>query len=116
VNERFGTAFERLSAEALQAFMAYDWPGNVRELINVLEQAALKQWEGEELPFDSLPPELARVSAVRAGAAAGGFREEVKDRERELMFKALEQSGGNKRRAAAMLGVSRSTFYKKLRG
>ena len=64
INERFGTKFKRLSNEALFCFMNYDWPGNVRELINVLEQACLKKWEGEEIPMNSLPSELIGTSTL----------------------------------------------------
>ncbi len=117
INERFGTKFKRLSQEAILSFMQYDWPGNVRELINVLEQAALKEWEGDEIRLSALPHELTgSISLIHDRRHARGFKVEVRERERELLLKTLEETGGNKRKAAAILGMARSTFYKKLNG
>jgi len=122
INERFATKFKRLSNEALFCFMNYDWPGNVRELINVLEQVCLKKWEGEEIPMSSLPPELVGASSLRgpspsikAPSPSRIFKSEVQGKERKLILQALEQTGGNKRRAAFLLGIPRSTLYKKLK-
>jgi transcriptional regulator with PAS, ATPase and Fis domain len=114
VNERFGTQFKRLSDKALFSFMNYDWPGNVRELINVLEQACLKKWVGEEIPVQSLPSELAGASPVKT-STPNIFKKEVQEEEKKLILQALEQTKGNKRRSALLLGIPRSTFYKKLR-
>jgi PAS domain S-box-containing protein len=114
INDRFGTGFTRLSEEAFACFMNHGWSGNVRELINVLEQAALKQWEGEEISAASLPPEV-------TGHTHGdqlpykGLKKGVAEREKEMIVDILEQTGGNKRRAASLLGVPRSTLYKKIK-
>ena len=122
INERFGTQFKRLSNEALFCFMSYDWPGNVRELINVLEQACLKKWEGEEIPMNSLPSELIGTSplsnpsflkSVRPSSKI--FKKEMRGKEINLILQALERTKRNKRRAALLLGIPRSTFYKKLK-
>jgi transcriptional regulator with PAS, ATPase and Fis domain len=122
INERFGTKFKRLSNEALFCFMSYDWPGNVRELINVLEQACLKKWEGEEIPMNSLPSELIGTStlsnpsflkSVRPSSKI--FKKEMRGKEINLILQALERTKRNKRRAALLLGIPRSTFYKKLK-
>jgi transcriptional regulator with PAS, ATPase and Fis domain len=116
INERFSTKFKRLSNEALFCFMHYDWPGNVRELINVLEQICLKKWEGEEIPMSSLPSELIGSSAAsRVSPSSKIFKKEVQEEEKKLILQALEQTMGNKRRAAFLLGIPRSTFYKKLK-
>ena len=114
VNERFGTQFKRLSDKALLLFMNYEWPGNVRELINVLEQACLKKWEGEEIPVECLPSELVGTSPLRTPASKI-FKKGVQEEERKLIVQALEQTKGNKRRSALLLGIPRSTFYKKLK-
>jgi len=122
INERFGTKFKRLSNEALFCFMNYDWPGNVRELINVLEQACLKKWEGEEIPMNSLPSELIGTSTLSNPSSLKSvrpsskiFKKEVHEKEINLILQALEQTKRNKRRAALLLGIPRSTFYKKLK-
>jgi transcriptional regulator with PAS, ATPase and Fis domain len=116
INERFSTKFRRLSNEALFCFMNYDWPGNVREFINVLEQICLKKWEGEEIPMSSLPPELIGGSSTSIVPHPSRiFKKEVQEEEKKLILQALEQTMGNKRRAAFLLGIPRSTFYKKLK-
>jgi len=115
INKRFGTHFKRLSHEALLCFMNYDWPGNVRELINVLEQAILETWEGEEIPLRSLPSELTGSSSGRGCFPSNAFKKEVKKKEKELILQALRKTQGNKRRAAFLLGMPRSTLYKKLK-
>jgi transcriptional regulator with PAS, ATPase and Fis domain len=116
INERFGTKFKRLSNETLFCFMNYDWPGNVRELINILEQVCLKKWEGEEIPMNSLPPELmGGFSSPKVPPSPKIFKKEVQEEEKKLILQALEQTMGNKRRAAFLLGIPRSTLYKKLK-
>lgn len=115
INERFSTQFKRLSNEALQCFMNYDWPGNVRELINVLEQAILKKWEGEEISLDCLPSEIIGWRNTSKTSPAKKFKKEIKEEEKRLIIQALEQTNGNKRRASFLLGIPRSTFYKKLK-
>jgi transcriptional regulator with PAS, ATPase and Fis domain len=122
INERFGTKFKKLSNEALFCFMNYGWPGNVRELINVLEQACLKKWEGEEIPMSSLPSELTRSPTFRHSSSLKTvitsseiYKKELAEKEINLILQALENTKGNKRRAALLLGIPRSTLYKKLK-
>lgn len=113
INERFSTHFKRLSDQAFDCFMSYNWPGNVRELINILEQACLKKWMGEEIPMSFLPPEITRTS-LRKCYPVSGFKKEVNEKEKELILEALKKTGGNKRQASFLLGIPRSTLYKKL--
>jgi transcriptional regulator with PAS, ATPase and Fis domain len=121
INDRFGTRFKSLTKEALLCFMNYDWPGNVRELINFLEQACLRQWEGEEISMSSLPPELIGGSIPIPSFTSNNeysstiFKKEVQDKEKGLLLKTLEETKGNKRKAAFLLGIPRSTLYKKLK-
>jgi transcriptional regulator with PAS, ATPase and Fis domain len=116
INERFSTNFKRLTNEALFCFMNYDWPGNVRELINVLEQAALKTWHGEEIQKTSLPQELIGESnSVKNVSPSKIFKKEIQEEEKKLIINALNQTKGNKRKASFILGIPRSTLYKKLK-
>jgi transcriptional regulator with PAS, ATPase and Fis domain len=122
INERFGTKFKKMSDEALYCLLNYDWPGNVRELINTLEQACLRTWEGEEIPMSSLPSEFIGSSTLRDSssltavpASSKVFKRELAEKEMKLILQALENMKGNKRRAALLLGIPRSTFYKKLK-
>jgi transcriptional regulator with PAS, ATPase and Fis domain len=114
INKQFGTHFKGFSDEALDCLATYGWPGNVRELINVLEQAVLKKWKGKQIPLDCLPVELIEPSSSKSSFPSNAFKKEMKETEKELILKALEKAKGNKRRAAALLGISRSTLYNKM--
>jgi transcriptional regulator with GAF, ATPase, and Fis domain len=95
-----------LSPSTLSVLEAYSWPGNVRELENVL-QFALAKCQGDVIEPDHLPPAL-DLSLSRP----------FKRRRREPKLKAvdvaaaLKKVGGNRRRAAEILGVSRSSIYR----
>lgn len=122
INGRFGTRFERLTNEALSCLMDYPWPGNVRELINVLEQACIKKWEGTEIPMSSLPSELMgdtrssiSSSSKRMSSYSPSFKKDIREREKMMIIQALEETKGNKRRAAIFLGMPRSTLYNKIK-
>ncbi len=109
----------RLADDARAALQAAAWPGNVRELANVLERSAILA-EGETITADDLAllPIAAGGSAaggsapVAAGAGAVGTMEEV---EKEAIRRALAASGGNRREAAARLGIGLRTLYDKLK-
>jgi two-component system response regulator HydG len=103
----------RLSGEALDAIMAYDWPGNVRELENALEHAAILV-RGEVLGPESLPE---RITARKAEALVGErvHQNPTLDQiERAYIVWVLQNEGGNKTRAAQVLGIDPSTLYRKL--
>jgi len=99
-----------LSPAAADLLGAYRWPGNVRELRNLVERAVLLA-EGEVLEpgdFESLQA----ASGMTSTGAGGGFtlpQEGVtlEDVERSLVVQALERTGGNQTRAAALLGLHR---------
>jgi DNA-binding NtrC family response regulator len=92
-----------VSAEAMAALAAYPWPGNVRELRNATEYAMLQATRAV-LQVDDLPPEVLEEQAP------GSFDGD----ERAQLMAALRQAGGNRTRAARLLGVSRATFYRRL--
>jgi len=113
INKRFGTDFKRASEEVLKCFGRYHWPGNVRQLISVLEQACLEKWTGESLSKDALPDWL--WSTEDKVTAFGRAKEQLNETHKSLIRKALKDTNGNKRQAAKALGMSRSTFYTKLK-
>ena len=102
----------RLSPAAERLLRAYEWPGNVRELRNALDRAAILANGSLILPGD-LPPQLQRatVSPERTSVLVGDM-EEIR---RRAVLEALEKTGGNKTRAAALLGISRRNLIYKLR-
>jgi DNA-binding NtrC family response regulator len=116
----------QVSAEALDALLAYDWPGNVRELANALEYA-LVHAEGTSVLPRHLPPEM-RESGQGAAASWGEpagmpptglvqayYRAPTGSEEREALSRALRESGGNRAQAARRLGMSRTTLWKRLK-
>jgi two-component system, NtrC family, response regulator AtoC len=97
---------EAIERDALDLMLAYGWPGNVRELRNNLE-SAYAIGEGPVLTVDDLAPELRGIEPP--GAAA------PRNDERSRLVAALEAVDGHKGKAAARLGMSRSTLWRKLR-
>jgi len=110
-----GIPERHLAPDALRALEAYDWPGNTRQLRNTLERILLLE-DGDTVELSSLPPEIRgdteRGSAIRSGGhfvlpPEGVDLEHV---ERDLIEQALERTGGNKTRAAELLGLTRDTL------
>jgi two-component system response regulator HydG len=107
-----------LSEPAAASLLAYDWPGNVRELENCMERAVALA-RSDELTVDDLPERIRarRPSLVvpqLGGDVATTDVSSLFDAEREHVLKAVEQFGGNKTRAAAILGIDRRTLYRRL--
>lgn len=103
-----------LSQEALAAFLNYPWPGNVRELEHAIERAILLG-KGNLIDATDLPPQLladSRKEVSLEEAISNGYT--LKDLEREYIKKVLETTKGNKTEAADILGVDRTTLYRKL--
>ena len=93
----------------------YPWPGNVRELQNAVEHA-LVLCDGPVLLPEFLPreinmPELAAAAAISAPTPSL----DLQDVERQALVDALQKAGGNKKKAAELLGIHRPTLYNKLR-
>jgi transcriptional regulator of acetoin/glycerol metabolism len=101
----------------METLMNYEWPGNVRELRTALEHAVVL-CRGERIAVRDLPP------TVRGPGAAGAVERQrglltpgdltVKEGEKQLILRALNESGGNRTAAAKKLGISRRTLHRKL--
>jgi transcriptional regulator with PAS, ATPase and Fis domain len=105
-----------LSPEAKDALVNYDWPGNVRELSNVLERA-VHYAERDLVELADLPRYLfkSREGRMAAHDRPKSLRAVQHAAERDAIRQALENTDYNKARAAQMLGIHRSLFYKKLK-
>jgi transcriptional regulator with GAF, ATPase, and Fis domain len=142
-DQLFGKKVRNISREALAALCSYSWPGNIRELAHVIENAVL-MIESDRLSKSDLPaqiltaradPQLAFAPTPKCGArepdqgetaasSAQGFsfdNSHSEDAEflldhviKKTLIRSLEQTQGNRRRAAVLLGVSRSTLYRML--
>jgi DNA-binding NtrC family response regulator len=103
-----------MNAEAMGLLAAYPWPGNVRELRNAIERAATLG-AADEIRPDDLPPRI-REAARSATLVSSASRRAMPLRllERDYILEILRQVGGNKSRAAEILGLDRKTLYRKL--
>ena len=104
---RLGKSVSEVSHEVMRALIDYSWPGNVRELRNAIEYAVIRA-RGPVLQRDDLPPEIRTVGQP----AVAGLTESNSEKDRILA--ALAHTGGNRKEAASLLGVSRATFYRRL--
>jgi DNA-binding NtrC family response regulator len=109
-----------LGQSALRAIMSYAWPGNIRQLENAMEHAVAMS--GTELTIDvsMLPREIREpgrpsiIAPIAIPDEGINFVSVVSQLERELILRCLEKTGGNKRQAARLLQLSRTTFIDKL--
>jgi len=102
-----------LSSEALDAVMVYDWPGNVRELQNALEHAVVLS-KGDVIEPTALPERITRRRREPLIAERSSPNPSLEIVERAYIMWVLQSEGGNKTRAAEVLGIDPSTLYRKL--
>ena len=109
-----------LGKAALRALIGYDWPGNVRELENAVEHAVALCANDTEIQPAQLPPEVieAKASLMLPSMAIPedgiNLNAVLSKIEHELINRCLERTGGNKRQAARLLHLSRTTLIDKL--
>ncbi len=130
-NHRLGKRIERVDDEGLQMLLAYSWPGNIRELENLMERSVLFA-DGPVILGSSLPDALrertagavvpiAAVGPLGAIAAPSGasmkeiVRHAQAELEKELISRALDETGGNVTRAAKRLQISRKSLQMKMK-
>ncbi len=100
----------RISSGALKALLLYDFPGNVRELKNILTQAAIMS--NGTITYEDLP-EYMKSDKLSMGQEKGTLDERVENFEKTMILNALKETGGNRTKAAKLLGISfRSLRYK----
>ncbi len=108
-----GGAPKQLSEGALDVLMAYQWPGNVRELENALERAVILS-AGSVIHQDALPERITERRAEPLVTERVPTSPTLEAIERAYIQWVLQNEGGNKSRAAEMLGIDPSTLYRKL--
>ncbi len=109
-NEQGPRRIEAIADDVYEMILGYPWPGNVRELRNVIEYA-FALGEGPVLHASEVPPELRGELPPNAKKAARNPDEEEGQRIRE----ALRLAGGQKSQAAELLGISRTTLWRRMR-
>ena len=103
-----------VTADAMAALKAYEWPGNIRELEHTIERAVLLG-KGPVIGMEDLPPAMVKKADLGILMVQGIAKQlTLADLEREYIGKVLESTQGNKTEAAKLLGVDRTTLYRKL--
>jgi two-component system response regulator AtoC len=130
-NERLRKQVTDMAPDAVERLVAHQWPGNIRELENLMERTVLF-CEGPQIRVSDLPPEISHLvpvplpappAAPEAGATptppAGSLKEAVRAQtervERELIQRALDETGGNVTQAARKLKISRKSLQTKMK-
>jgi DNA-binding NtrC family response regulator len=105
IYDRYGLKHYTISDESIAIMLDYEWPGNVRQLENAMQFAVIKCKSNEIMPHD-LPMELAEFKndGIKRGPS--------KKLDIEIVKTALGKAGGNKAKAARLLGVGRATLYR----
>jgi len=109
---------QEIAPDAMERLIAYGWPGNVRELRSAIERAVVL-CRGERVTVRDLPAEVrAEGAAPATGGGGGQFIAQgditVKEAEKQLIIRALNESDGSRTDAAKKLGMSRRTLHRKL--
>ncbi len=107
-NKKFEKEIKAVSADVQKIFMDYEWPGTVRELEHTLEHAFIL-CRHNTITMDHLPAHFQTSSIVKTRV----HRHEEGDETRKIL-QALEKTGGNKAKAARLLGFDRKTLYRKI--
>ena len=110
-----------VSEEALKALCRYSWPGNIREMENLVERLSVLK-TGGIIQTDDLPDKYraalnrpARMKTMDIPSHGINFNETVNEYENALLIKALEKTKWNRRRAALMLNLNRTTLVEKIK-
>lgn len=120
--ERYQVPGKIFTSEAVNAFVQHPWRGNIREMVNTVEQLVTLV-DGKVIDYRHLPDSMKRLEPAmkrtKEPSMAPGIIDQAKSlgnqRESELILEALRKAGGNKSRAADLLGIHRTTLYQKLK-
>lgn len=121
ISAEYGKKVNDFTMDALQALVRYHWPANVRELRNAIE-GAVALCRGDKITLRDLPPNVrgallseqtSSTSAANAQAADSSLT--LREAEKQLIIRALQETQGNRTKAAERIGISRRTLHRKLR-
>ena len=103
-----------IEPEVQSLLESHPWPGNIRELKNAIERACLLGRGGNITPHDLRLGDASAAVEPSASSTSTKLRSELEALERERILEALEQTGGNQTRAAALLGIGRRTLVNRI--
>ena len=110
-------AAPRIDKEALQTLQSYSWPGNVRELRNLCERLVILL-QGQSIQVENLPAEIRQGNRLEASIKGFLLPEQglnLEQLEQDMLSQALNKSGGNRSRAARLLGLTRDTMLYRMK-
>ncbi len=110
ISERINKVIPDFSEQAIAKMMLYSWPGNVRELENAVQYSIVRS-RGETIMPEHLPMELGNIIVIQ-DTSHGLKKAPAKKLNEESVNSALKEAGGNKSKAAKILGVGRATLYR----
>ncbi len=117
VAAEYGRSVTDFTLDAMQALVNYSWPANVRELRNAVE-GAVALCKGDKITLRDLPPNVRGQGGGLASPAARSVVESgqltLQEAEKQLIIRALHETGGNRTLAAKQIGISRRTLHRKL--
>jgi len=109
---------KKLSEKAIEKLVSYHWPGNVRELENVIERAmVLSKKDSFEITESHLPENILKCNGkilANSNGQKNNLKTSLQEPEKQIILEALDKTNWNKKQAAEMLGINRTTLYKKL--
>jgi len=115
LNSELCTSVTGMNPRVEAILLSHGWPGNVRELQNVLERAVQVADHGKKLEPVHLPPYLQeRKVLVNGENVTLDLEAELAKTEKRVLLAALQRAGGNKVKAASLLGLHRASLYRKL--
>ncbi len=121
-SEDSGKRLAAFTPEAIKVLTSYNWPGNIRELRNCVERMVVFA-RGSSLTLNDVPVEIRQAVGEQLQEKARQQQDElnlsdnpldIKANEKNMIIQALAQCGGNRSRAAEVLGISRRTLHRKL--
>lgn len=115
-NQENGTMVEGINNEGLELLASYHWPGNVRELNIAIERACIDARKGI-ITVDNLlrfTQNISRENIITRNYRGFDIKEARKEAEKAVIIRALKASNNNRRKAAEMMGISRSALYNKI--
>jgi DNA-binding NtrC family response regulator len=112
--KRFNKPMEGMTTRVLGALMRHDWPGNVRELENVIQRAIIL-CQGHTIDMDSLTPEITQAGEVSGRAIDHMQPQTLEEVEVYFIRKTLRETGGDRALCAEILGIDKSTLWRKIK-
>jgi two-component system response regulator AtoC len=116
-NAELHRSFRGISADVAKALNEYDWPGNVRELRNIIERI-MALHNAEEISTDYLPAEITmqkgRAPVIKKSLEKGEFLS-LEELEAQYIEEVLKHTGGNKSKAAQILGIHPTSLFRKIK-